>query len=113
MSTTFHNTVFKQRPEDFIISSLSKAGVEKFWIGSAMDWIRRCLSGNKHFVSDVTSIEVEVDKLQFAARVEIKGISVYPDEKAEADCLITYTFNKKKHKVNIEAKDFRKPKTGS
>jgi hypothetical protein len=112
MSTTFHNTVFKQRPEEFIISSLSEAGVENFWIGSAMDWIRRCLAGNKYFVRHVESVEVEVDKLKFAARVEIKGVSVYPDEEKtlEADCAITYTFDKKSHKVSIKAKDFRKPR---
>lgn len=113
MSATFHNNLFMQRPEDFIIQSLQAAGIEEFWINSAMGWIRRCLAGNKYFVRHVESVEVEVDKkLKFAAKVEIKGISVYPDEKKtlEADCVITYTFDKKSHKVSIKAKDFRKPR---
>lgn len=110
MSTVFHNEGFIKKPEDFIIHSLKTAVVERFWIGSAMVWIRRCLSGNQHFVSHVDSVEVEVDKLKFAASVKINGISVYPDDKKtlEAECNIVYTFDKKNHKVNIQAKNFKK-----
>lgn len=106
----FINEGFIKRPEEFVRQSLLCAGVDHFWTAAAMQWISRCLVSNRHFVSHLESAKIDVDRLKFAAKVELSGVSVYPDSKKEAACIITYTFDKKNHKVNIAAKNFKRAK---
>jgi hypothetical protein len=84
---------------------LVRNGIEPFWANSALDWVRRVMAGNTHWVTDLKCPRVLHSKdftgviRRLTVRCTLHSVS------ADAPGKIVYTFRPGKggHRVEIKA----------
>jgi hypothetical protein len=94
--TIKNSRAFRQRPEEFLLSAMERAGVDAFWRFSALDRIRCVLSGNRHFVADIDAASVKAES-KYCAHLTCTGTVCIPDankgQGRRQPCKIAFSFN--------------------
>lgn len=94
---------FRLLPEEFIIHSLTVAGVNKFWPYRILGNIRMVTSGNKHFINDIESAYVVVGEVGECKSLTLRVSVCFPDDGNKVmPGTIRYTLTKLSHKVTLK-----------
>lgn len=101
--TVKNGNPFRLLPEEFILHSLTVAGVHKFWPYRILGNIRMVTAGNGHFVSDIESAVVVVGEVGECKSLTLRVGVCFPDHGNKTmHGVIRYTLTKLAHKVTLK-----------